>query len=66
MFKVNNRNRKDICSRLTIKTPERRHGRRTSIFIVKFEYISQFLIVFLMMTLNMYLFPGREIFKSLR
>ena len=38
MFKVKNRNtrsRFEICSKLTIKTPERRHG----VFIVIFEHI---------------------------
>ena len=33
MFKVNNRNtrtRCEICSKLTIKTPERRHWRRVT------------------------------------
>ena len=38
MSKVNNRNtrkRCEICSKLTIKIPERRHWRRTGIFIVK-------------------------------
>ena len=38
LFKVNNRNtrtRCEICSKLTIKTPERRSG----VFIVNFENI---------------------------
>ena len=38
MFKVKNRNTRSrfkICSKLTIKTPERRHG----VFIVIFEHI---------------------------
>ena len=37
LFKVNNRNfrrMREICSKLTIKTPERRHWRRSSVFIV--------------------------------
>ena len=41
MFKVNNRNtraRSEICSKLTIKIPERRQGRRSGIFIVNFEH----------------------------
>ena len=40
MFKVGNRNtrtRCEICSKLTIKTPERR---RSGVFIVNFEHIS--------------------------
>ena len=43
MFKVNNRNtrtRCEICSKLTIKTPERRQWRRSGFFIVNFEHIS--------------------------
>ena len=42
LFKVNNRNtgkRCEICSKLTIKTPERRHWRRSCVFIVNFEHI---------------------------
>ena len=65
MFKVNNTNIREICSRLTIKIPERRHWRRSGGFIVKFEYISHFFLVCLMMTLNTYLFPGRDRIKSL-
>ena len=64
MFKINKRNTREICQKITIKTPERHHWCRLGIFIV--NYISPFLIVFLMMTLNMYLFPGRDIIKSLR
>ena len=43
MFKVNNRNtraRCQICLKPTIKTPERRHWRCSSVFIVNFEHIS--------------------------
>ena len=42
MFEVNNRNtraRCEICSKLTIKTPERCHWHRSGVFIVNFEYI---------------------------
>ena len=45
MFKVKNRNtrkRCKICSKLTIKTPERRHGRRSGVFIVNFEHFPYF------------------------
>ena len=55
MFKVNNRNartRCEICSKLTIKTPERRHWRRSDVFIVNFEHISHLVLVFLLLTLN--------------
>ena len=43
LFKVNNKNTRkkyEICSKLTIKTPERQ--RRSGVFIVNFEHISQF------------------------
>ena len=42
LLKVNNRNtraRCEICSKLTIKTLERRHWRRSGVFIVNFEHI---------------------------
>ena len=43
MFKVNNRNtraRCKICSKLTIKTPERRQWRRSGVFIDNFEHFT--------------------------
>ena len=43
LLKLNNRNtrtRCEICSKLTIKTPERRHWGRSGVLIVNFEYIS--------------------------
>ena len=56
LFKFNKRNtrkRCEICLKLTIKTPKRCHWRRSGVFIVNFEHISQlFLIVFLLLTLN--------------
>ena len=55
-LKVNNRNtrsRCEICSELTIKTPERDDWRRSGIFIVNFEHISHIVLVFLLLTLNM-------------
>ena len=51
MFKVNNKNSRkkcEICSKLTIKTPERRHG----VFNVTFEHISYLFLTFLLLTLN--------------
>ena len=53
MFKVNNRNtrtRCEICSKLTIKIPERQ--RRSSVFFVNFEHISHLVLAFLLLTLN--------------
>ena len=55
LLKVNNRNtrtRCEICSKLTINTPERRHCRRSGVFIVNFEHISHLVLVFLLLTLN--------------
>ena len=55
LFKFNNRNirtRSGICSKLSIKTPERRHWRRSGVFIVSFEHISHLDLVFLLLTLN--------------
>ena len=43
LFKANNGNTRamrEICSKLTIKKPERRHWRRFGVFIVNFEQIS--------------------------
>ena len=54
LLKVNNRNtrpRCEICSKLTIKT-DRRHRSRFGVFIVNFEYISQLVLVFLLLTLS--------------
>ena len=55
MFKVNYRNsraRCETCSKLTIKTPEQRHWRRSSVFIVDFQHISHLVLVFLLLTLH--------------
>ena len=55
LLKVNNRNtrtRCEICSKLTINTPERRYWRRSGVFIVNFEHISHLALVFLLLTLN--------------
>ena len=52
LFKVNNRNtrkRYEICSKLTIKTPERRHWRSSCVYIVNFEHISHLYLVFLLL-----------------
>ena len=55
LLKVNNKNsraRCKICSKLTIKTPERRHWRWSGVFIVNFEHISHLVLVFRLLTLN--------------
>ena len=52
-LKVNNRNtrtRREIYSKLTIKSPERQYWRRFGVFIVNFEYISHLVLVFLLLT----------------
>ena len=48
LFKVNKKNTRkkyEICSKLTRKSLER-HRRRSSLFIIDFEDISQFLLAF--------------------
>ena len=60
-LKVNNRNtitRCEICSKLTIKIPERRQWRRSGIFIVNFEHISHPVLVLLLLILNIELLAG--------
>ena len=55
MFKVSKRNtrtRCEICSKLTIKTPERHQSRRSGVFIVNFEHISHLTLRFLLLTLS--------------
>ena len=61
MFKVNKRNtriRCGICSKLTLKTPERRPWRPSDVFIANFEHISYLVLVFLLLTSNMLLPAG--------
>ena len=63
-FKVNNgntRKRWEISSKLTIKTPERHHWRRSGFFIVNFEHISHLFQVFLLLTLNKEMLAGNLI-----
>ena len=55
LFKVNNKSTRtkcEICSKLTIKTPERRQWRRSGVLFVNFEHISHLALVFLLLTLN--------------
>ena len=54
-FKVNNKNtrtRCEICSKLTIKRPER--WRHSGVFIVNFEHVSHLALLFLLLTLSRY------------
>ena len=56
LLKVNNRKTRTICgicSKLAIKTPERRYWRRSGVFIVNFEHISHHALLFLLLTVNM-------------
>ena len=49
-FKVNNGKTRTMCeiySKLTIKTPERRHWRRSSVFIANFEQIWHIVLVYI-------------------
>ena len=45
----------EICSKLTIKTPEQRNRHRSGVVIVNFEQISQIALVFLLLTLTIYM-----------
>ena len=42
----------EIFSNLTVKTPERRHLRRSGVFIINFEHISHLVLIFLLLTLK--------------
>ena len=49
MFKISNRNTRiicEICSEVTIMTAEERQLRRSCVFSVNFEQISQIVMVF--------------------
>ena len=55
LFKLNNRNsteRCDICSKLTIKKPERHQSCFSWVFIVKFKQISYLFLLLLLLTLG--------------
>ena len=52
------RKRSEISSKSTIKTPERRRWRRSSVFIVNFEHISHLFLVFILLTLNKQMLAG--------
>ena len=61
MFKVDNRNtrkRFELCPKVIMKASERRHWRRYDTCFVNFEHISHFFLLFLLLTLNKYLFVG--------
>ena len=53
-----------VCSNLTIKAPEKCPWSHSRVFIVNFEHISHFVLVFLLLTLNMQL-PAGTIWQNL-
>ena len=55
LLRVKNRNtriRCEICSKLTINTPEQSHRCRSGVFIVNFDHISPLVLMCLLLTLN--------------
>ena len=55
LFKINNKNTRkscETCSKLIVKTLERRQWRRFGVFIDNFEYISPIFLAFLLLTLG--------------
>ena len=55
IFKVNKRNTRttyEICSKLTVKTPELLHWLHSGVFIINFEHISYLVLEFLLLTLT--------------
>ena len=67
LFKVNNRNTRKRCeiwSKLTIKTPERPHWRRSGVFIVNFEHIWYLLLEFLLLNLSKLMLTGWLLHES--
>ena len=55
----------EICSKLTIKTPERHHCLRSVVFIVNFKLISHIVLVFLLFNLSRYMSAVLSILCSL-
>ena len=51
----------EICSKLTIKTPERRQWCHLGFFIVNFEHVSNLFLPFLLLTLNKKTLVGKKI-----
>ena len=47
---IRNKKRWEICSKLTIKTPERRQWHRSGLFIANSEHISYLFPVLLLLT----------------
>ena len=71
LLKVNNRNnrtRRETCSKLTIRTTERRQWRRRrfSVFIVNFEHISHLRLVFLLSDMAEFFFLSGFSFTTIQ
>ena len=68
LFKVNNKNtrkRGEICSKLTIMTPERLQWRSSGVFIINLEHIPYLFLVLLLLTLSRKLLTGLRLrFKN--
>ena len=61
LFKGNIKNirkRCEICSKLTVKAPERRNWSPSGVFIVNLQHISHVLLVFLLLNLNNKMLAG--------
>ena len=61
LVQISNRNiRKkcEICSKLSIKIPERRQWHRSGVFIDNFEHISHVFLAFLLLNMNMSMLTG--------
>ena len=52
----------EVCTKLTIETPELRQLRRSGFFIINFEHISFLFLVFLLLTLNWLIFSRMDRF----
>ena len=50
----------EICSKLPIKIPERHQWLRSSVFITNFEHILYLFLVFLLLTLDPWMFAGAK------
>ena len=67
LLKINSKSTRtiyEICSKLTINTPERSQWRRSSIFIVNFEHISHLALLVLWLTLSRQKPAGLNQFKA--
>ena len=67
LFKGNNRNTRKRCKiylLLTIKATERSQWSRSGAFIVNFEHISHFFLLFLLLTLNKQMLAGLIVFSN--